>query len=165
MKLDYDEISPITGNKCVITEGDEDTNITSYMCMESGFTTTDQMKIDSDTVARYEEHITEFMREASFKDLNRGLVWYPAFLNMNGIGMLYPVGTSRNDIQWEVAKIVELHGDERKQFPVPGTKDEYYTARLDVENAQRFAGNEFESALDLYYSIAAEAYTQMTSAQ
>jgi hypothetical protein len=165
MKLDYDEISPITGNKCVITEADEDTNITSYMCMESGFTTTDQMKIGSDTVKHYEEYITEFMRTSKHEDSDRGLIWYPSFLNMNGIGMLYPVGTSRDDMHWEVAKIVEITGDERKKYPVPGKTDEYYTARLDVENAQQFAGNEFESALDAYYSIAADVYTQMTSAQ
>ena len=37
LKADYDEISPITGNKCVIIEVDEQSNTTSYICMESGY--------------------------------------------------------------------------------------------------------------------------------
>ena len=47
MKLDYDMISPITGNKCVIVEADENTSINSYMCIETGYTTTDNFVVGS----------------------------------------------------------------------------------------------------------------------
>lgn len=161
MKLEYDETSPITGNLCVIVEADEQTNTTSYMCMESGFTTTDNMKIDSDLVAKYEKGLTELMRVSKYEDPDRGLVWYPAFLQMPGIGMLYPVGSSREDIKWEVCKVVMIIGEERKKYPVPGKENEYFTSRLDVENAERFDGNEFEAALDRFYAFASEAYTEL----
>jgi hypothetical protein len=161
MKLDYDEKSPITGNLCVIVEADDETNSTSYMCMESGFTTTDNMKIDSDIVKKYETRLTELMRECKFEDEDRGLVWYPAFLQMNGIGMLYPIGTTRDDIKWEVCKVVMIEGDERKKYPVPGKDGEYFTSRLDVENAEQFAGIEFDLALDRFYSLAAEVYQEL----
>ena len=36
LKADYDAHSPVTGNFCVLAEADETTNVTSYMCMESG---------------------------------------------------------------------------------------------------------------------------------
>jgi len=108
MKLDYDEKSPITGNVCVIVEADDKTDTTSYMCMESGFTTTDNMKINSDVVERYETQLTELMRKCKYEDDTRGLVWYPAFLQMQGIGMLYPTGTSRDDIKWEVCKVIAI---------------------------------------------------------
>ena len=36
----YDAISPITGNNCVLIEADEMTNQESRICMESGYTTT-----------------------------------------------------------------------------------------------------------------------------
>lgn len=163
MKIDYDEVSPLTGNLCVITECDEETNVTSYMCMESGFTTTEHMKIDSDMTQTYEEQITDLMRNSKFEDTERGLVWYPSFLNINGIGMLYPVGTSREDLKWEVTRIVPLIGEERKKYPIPGKDNEYYTSKLDVENAERFDANEFEAALDRYYIIAAEVYNEMTT--
>ena len=158
MKLDYDEKSPITGNVCVIVEADEETNTTSYMCMESGFTTTDNMKIGSDVVKEYESKLTELMRNSKYEDIDRGLIWYPAFLQMNGIGMLYPTGTSRNDLKWEVCKVVMIFGEDRKKYPIPGKDGEYFTSRLDVENAEKFEGNDFDSALDRFYSLTAEAY-------
>lgn len=153
MKLDYDEISPITNNHCVIVEADDTTNVTSYMCMESGYTTTDNMKIDSDTVKNYEKHITDLMVKTQFKDKERGLVWYLAFLNIPGVAMLYPSGDDSNSIKWHVAQVIELTPEERKQYPVPGKTDEYYTSRLDLENAKVFEKTEFESALDSFYEI------------
>ena len=61
MNLDYDMISPVTGNKCVIVEADEQSNINSYMCIESGYTTTDNFKIDSDVINNYEnQNFTQF---------------------------------------------------------------------------------------------------------
>lgn len=161
MKLDYDEISPITGNLCVITEADEQNNTTSYMCMESGFTTTDAMKIGSDVIEKYEAQLTELMRASKYEDSERGLIWYPAFLQMPGVGMLYPIGSNREDIRWEVCKVVMILGEERKKYPVPGKENEYFTSRLDVENAERFDGNKFESALDRFYALAAEAYMEL----
>ena len=161
MKLDYDEISPITGNLCVITEADEQNNTTSYMCMESGFTTTDAMKIGSDIIEKYEAQLTELMRVSKYEDTERGLVWYPAFLQMPGVGMLYPIGSNREDIRWEVCKVVMILGEERKKYPVPGKENEYFTSRLDVENAERFDGDKFESALDRFYALAAEAYMEL----
>jgi len=161
MKLDYDEISPITGNLCVITEADEQNNTTSYMCMESGFTTTDAMKIGSDVIEKYEAQLTELMRASKYEDTERGLIWYPAFLQMPGVGMLYPIGSNREDIRWEVCKVVMILGEERKKYPVPGKENEYFTSRLDVENAEQFDGNKFESALDRFYALAAEAYMEL----
>ena len=161
MKLDYDEKSPIPGNVCVIVEADEESNSTSYMCMESGFTTTDNMKIGSEVVEKYETQLTELMRASKFEDDKRNLVWYPAFLQMNGIGMLYPIGTNRDDMEWEVCKVVLIEGDDRKKYPVPGKDGEYFTSRLDVENAQRFKGIEFDLALDKFYSLTAEVYREL----
>ena len=161
LKLDYDEKSPITGNVCVIVEADEKTSINSYMCMESGFTTTDDMKIGSDVVKKYESQLTELMRVSKFEDTNRNLTWYPAFLQMQGIGMLYPTGTSRDNLKWEVCKVIMIQGEERKKYPVPGKDGEYFTSRLDVENAERFEGNEFDLALDRFYSLTAEVYREL----
>ena len=67
MKLEYDEISPLTGQKTVVVEADEQTNIESYICMESGYTTTDKLKIDSKEVEQYESTITELMIKISKK--------------------------------------------------------------------------------------------------
>ena len=47
IKLDYDEVSPITGNKCVIVEADKESGEEHRMCMESGYVTRTSLVIDS----------------------------------------------------------------------------------------------------------------------
>ena len=155
MKLEYDEISPLTGQKTVVVEADEQTNIESYICMESGYTTTDKLKIDSKEVEQYESTITELMIKVRFPDKESGLVWYPAFMQMPG-GMLYVKGTSFDEMQWEVTKVVPIFGDERLEYPIPGRENEYYTSKLDVENAKIFSKSEFKLAFDELYSIVKE---------
>ena len=159
MKLDYDAISPITGNECVIIEADESTDINSYMCMESGYTTTDQFEIGSEHVEKYEKQITDLMKDVKFIDEELGLVWFPAFLNVQGAGMLYCTGTSRKNMKWEVANTVDIIGEERLKYPIPGKEGQYFTARLDTKNAKKFKKNNFGSALDEYYSIVTKVYS------
>jgi hypothetical protein len=156
MKLDYDGISPITGNKCVIIEADENANINSYMCMESGYTTTDNFKTDSKSVEQYEKTITELMREIKFIDEKTNLVWYPSFLHIPGAGMLYCSGDKQN-MKWEVAPVVEIIGDERLKYPIPNKKGEYYTSKLDTENSIKYDKENFTDALDEFYSCVAKA--------
>ena len=160
MKLDYDAISPITGNECVIIEADENTNINSYMCMESGYTTTDQFQINSKAVELYEKQITDLMREVKYTDTNLGLIWYPAFLNVPNVGMLYCIGENQSNMSWEVAGTIDLTGEERLKYPLPGKDGEYFTSKLDTENAKKFNKDEFSEALDYFYSLVNGVYAQ-----
>ena len=81
--MDYDEISPITGNRTVLIEADTSTNIESRICMESGYTTTDRLIIGSLAAQEYENAgLTQFMRDMKFDDENLGTSWYPAFIQM-----------------------------------------------------------------------------------
>ena len=112
MNLEYDEISPITGNKCVVVE------------------------------ARHVEEDT-------------GLVWYPTFMQMPG-GMLYPEGSTPKDLKWKVARVVNIFGDERLQYPIPGKDGEYFTSKLDVDNANIYDTGDFKLALDSLYDIVKE---------
>ena len=156
IKLEYDEISPLSGNKCVVVEADEETNIESYICMESGYTTSDSLKIGSESVKNYEKNITDLMKLVKFEDEEGGLVWYPSFMQLPG-AMLYCKGTSFEDMVWEVAKVIQIIGDERKKYPVPGKEEEYFTSRLDIENAKTYQKREFQSAFDdLYAKVKAE---------
>ena len=152
LKADYDAYSPVTGNFCVLAEADEDTNITSYMCMESGYSTTEKLKIGSEEVEKFEEQLTELMRDARIEDEELGLVWHPSFLQFP-FGMLYMSGTSAHDMHWEVAEVVEVNEDERTKYPIPGRPGQYFTSRLDIENAMIFDRLDFQNALDALYSI------------
>ena len=54
MKLEYDAISPITGNKCVLEEANTNDNTVSYLCMESGFTSHENLIEGSEFEKKYE---------------------------------------------------------------------------------------------------------------
>ena len=154
MNLEYDQISPITNNKCVLVEADETTNTESYLCMESGYTSSDKLQIGSLDVTNYESSITELMRNEKFVDEERNLVWYPAFMPVPG-AMLYCEGES-NNWQWKVARVVQITGAERIHYPVVGKEGEYHTSRLDVDNAKVYNKLDFESALNELYNIVGE---------
>jgi len=147
-KITYDAKSPVTGNQCVLEEADEQTGVVSMICMETGYTTTDKLINGSDEQQAYESGLTELMREAKVIDAV-GLCWYPAFMQLPG-AMIYPDG-DKNNFYYEVAEVVEITGEERKDYPVPGKEGEYFTARLDVENATQFEMNKFETALNFFY--------------
>jgi len=64
---------------------------------------------------------------------------------------------SPDDYSWCVAKVVQITGDDRLKYPIPGKDGEYFTSRLDVENVMSFGGKEFEKALDAFYAIVQES--------
>lgn len=70
--------------------------------------------------------------------------------------MLYTIGTNSSDMTWQMARVVNIIGDERLKYPIPGKENEYFTSRLDVENAMTFDAMNFENALDALYTAVAE---------
>ena len=65
MNLEYDSLSPVTGNKCVLEEANEHDGSVSYLCMESGFTSHEQLIDGSDFQEKYEERLTDLMEMES----------------------------------------------------------------------------------------------------
>jgi hypothetical protein len=156
--MDYDEISPITGNRTVLIEADPQTGINSRICMESGYTTSEKLKIDSQDMIDYESAgMTEFMRAVKYTDETLGTVWYPAFIQMQG-SMLYceRINQNTNTLVWKVAQVIPIDDKEKTKYPILGKVDEYYSSRLDVDNALTFDKFEFKAALDQCYTYAKE---------
>ena len=158
LELDYDSVSPITGNKCVIEEANQVDNTVSYLCMESGFSSHEKMLEGSDFQVKFEKHLSELMINCKTID-DQKRVWYPTFMQMPG-AMLYAQGESKTDWNWKVAQIVPIVGDERLNYPVVGKPKEYHTSRLDVENANTYDKEDFASALDNLYSIVKTLYNE-----
>ena len=156
MNIDYDSISPITGNKCVLEESNPQDNTTSFLCMESGFTSHEHLKEGTEFQERYEKRLTELMLSCKMID-DTNKAWYPTFMQMPG-GMLYIEGNSAQSWKWKVAEVVPLEGDERLQYPIPGKENEYHTSRLDVDNAKTYDTNDFQTALDELYSVVKKVY-------
>ena len=156
MKLEYDSISPITGNKCVLIEADVQTNSESFLCMESGFTSHEKLIEGSEFQKKYEERLTDLMLACKTLD-DDNKAWYPTFMQLPG-GMLYAEGFP-DKWYWKVAKVLPLNEEERKQYPIVGRPGEYHTSRLDVENAKEYNNSDFELALDDLYNIVKEVYS------
>ena len=152
LKAEYDEISPVTGEKCVIKEVDDVTGITSYICMQSGYVTSEQLTIGSDVLQEFEGMITALMKDLKLEDNESGLVWYPAFIQLP-IGMLYCDGESVADWSWKIAEIVPLDEVERLSYPLPGLEGQYYTSKLDTDNAKAYDKLDFETAFSDLYTI------------
>jgi hypothetical protein len=87
------------------------------------------------------------IKELSFQDEERGLVWIPSVLNMGRLGIIYPRGT-RNNWYWEYAKIIDIPRNKQKDYPVVGKENVFYKSRLDVENAQKFEWDDFIGACE-----------------
>tara|TARA_R110002050_G_scaffold53815_1_gene122213 strand:- start:433 stop:939 length:507 start_codon:yes stop_codon:yes gene_type:complete len=160
MNIEYDEISPITGNLCVVVEADPRSNRISYICMESGYTTTELLQKDSDYLEKHEAQLTDLMLDVRYVDEETGLVWYPTFMQMPGC-MLYPDG-SRTDLKWKVAKVIAVNEKEKLQYPIPGKEGEYFTSKLDVDNANIYDKMDFKLALEDLYDIVKEAIDHET---
>ena len=114
----------------------------SFMCFNcgmmshSGYT---EDKIDSI------QHTSQLIRDLAFKDDERDIYWYPSVVNMGKLGIIYPDGLP-DDWNWKFAKVVEVSEEEQKQYPIPGKDSEYYTERLDVDNAMEYGQFEFLEA-------------------
>ena len=154
LKLDYDEISPITGNKCVIVEADTETGEEHRMCMESGYVTRSSFKHNSIACSTHESGCSALMIKLRVNDNNLKTTWYPTFMQMPGV-MMYVEGQGKvpGDYNWSVAKVVPIVGEDRLKYPVVGKENEYHTTRLDVDNAVKFKGFEFETALETFYDF------------
>tara|TARA_R110001592_G_scaffold267790_2_gene533881 strand:- start:1954 stop:2439 length:486 start_codon:yes stop_codon:yes gene_type:complete len=154
MKLEYDGTSPITGNNCVLEEANIQDNSVSYLCMESGFTSHENLKEGSEFQQKYEERMTELMQSCKVID-DTNKAWYPTFMQLPG-GMLYAQGETAEDWHWKVAQIIPISEDEKLKYPIIGKEDEYHTSRLDVDNAKTYNKDDFENALAELYTIVKE---------
>jgi hypothetical protein len=157
LKADYDEISPITGNKCVIIEVDESSKTISYVCMESGYVSNSMFEFESPAQLQYHDTISQLMRDLSKVDEERNLVWYPAFMQTPA-GMLYVAGDTLTDAHWEVAPVIPISDEDREKYPVPGKEGRFYQSRAATELADKFDSQDFESAMGKLFDLTNALY-------
>ena len=156
INLEYDDLSPFTGNKCVLIEADEKTGMESRICMESGMTTTDRFTVGSRAIEQYEKFVPQLYRDTKFTDQTLNQVWYLATMR-NHLACLYADGTSKDDYVWKISYVKALDADERLKYPVEGKEGQYHTHKVDVENAIVFEKDDFKSCIDKFYETMGES--------
>ena len=116
-------------NNCFKTVTDD---ISSYLCMRCGNTTNSYFTVGSPQLEEALEKSPEIIKDLKQVDPDTNLVWIPSVINIPSKGMIYPMG-HKEKWYWVFSPIVKLSKEERKKYPIPGTKDEYYEQRLGVE--------------------------------
>jgi hypothetical protein len=62
--------------------------------------------------------------------------------------IIFPEGNVEHWV-WLSAKVVEVSEEELKDYPIPGKEGEFYTEKLDIDNALTFGQYEFLEACKL----------------
>ena len=137
--------SPIDGSENCFRVFTEPASDEHYLCMNSGYMASSNFTFDDEDFQTQMDGSPELVKALQFFDEEREIVWIPCVLNMGPLGMVFPDGNLENWV-WKHAKNVEIPEEEQKNYPVFGKEDEYYTSRLDVDNAETFDRNNFIGA-------------------
>jgi hypothetical protein len=129
------------GNACY--EQNIDENLTTWLCMGCGFTTSTLMTPKSSIVAQAVETSPELYKELMFEDVDKR-TWLPSTLTLPGKGMVFLDGTSKTDWKWAGVKAVEITDEDRKGKNFP--KDQ--THRMDMVNVKHYGQKEFMDAME-----------------
>ena len=114
----------------------------SYMCFNCGFMSSSHYtKENADKV----EKTSQLVNDLKFFDKERKIHWFPSVVNMGPKGIIFPEGNVENWV-WKYATLIEIPKEEQEQYPILDKEGEFYTEKLDVENAQTFGQYEFLEA-------------------
>ena len=117
----------------------------SYMCFHCGFMSDSRYTLDRKEFEEYILKAPQLVQDLQYKDEERNIVWFPSVVNMGPKGIIFPEGNIENWV-WKYAEVVEVPEVEQEQYPIPGKDGEFYTEKLDVENAEKFGQYEFLDA-------------------
>ena len=87
-----------------------------------------------------------------YKDLitydSTGKTWLPSFQQIEGKGIIFANGTSKDEWGWSAAKMKQIPKDQQHLYPIPGQKNKYYSERADMSTIQHFSKDEYLQAMD-----------------
>jgi hypothetical protein len=120
--------------------------IISWDCLQCGFNTNTLLLENTETVLTYESMIPSLFRDIKFIDSD-GFVWYPTTVTKEGIGIIFPDGTSKEDWKWAFARHIPVTEEEKARFK---KKDEegYHKFKTDMKNVIHFDPQYFSQALE-----------------
>lgn len=145
-KTTFDEISPITGNLCVIVEKTDDGIGFNKLCMESGYTTFNTFTEQNIDLAQLEQNLPQ-VAVAHKRIDSHGQVWYPAYMPTPAAA-LFCIGDSTN-FEWAVAP-----------FTQPESEEEDMLMHLEVASAVKFPKDKFSTAFDYLMQLNGENYVE-----
>ncbi len=153
MKLNYDEISPITGNKSVMVEYDEDKGQNMKLCMESGYQTFDSWKDGSEIVDKFLSVSPELIRNTALVDDNEN-VWVKIIMMTPDIVLAPDIRQTedQDDFIWKVSTFKLLEKGQLPEADMVAVKVGDLYKALDEDTASIFEELDFENATIEFYN-------------
>jgi hypothetical protein len=134
------------GNACIVTENVN--GIKTYFSFSCGYQTNDLMKEGEAFYEEQMELLPELYKDLLWKDPETNLMWIPSMINIPTKGMIFANGSSISDWGWSSVKAKKVSEEEKTKYPIPNTKNQYYSWRMDMETLKTFPEREFLEALD-----------------
>jgi hypothetical protein len=93
----------------------------------------------------YQSMVPNLFRDIKFID-SEGFVWYPNTVIKEGVGIVFPDGTNKEDWKWAVALHIPVKEEEKERFrKADGT---YHKYKTDMKNVMHFDQGYFSKALE-----------------
>ena len=119
--------------------------IVSWDCLQCGFTTNTLLLENTEGVLTYESLLPNLFRDIKFVDKD-GFVWFPTTVTKEGVGIVFPDGTSQHDWKWAFAPHVEVSEEEKERFKRPDGS--YHKYKTDMKRVLHFDKEYFSQALE-----------------
>ena len=118
----------------------------SWDCLQCGFTTNTLFIDNTEAVLSYESMLPSLFRDIKFIDSD-SFVWYPSTVTKEGVGIIFPDGSSKEDWKWAFARHIPVTEAEKERFK---KKDEegYHKFKTDMKNVIHFDQQYFSQALE-----------------
>lgn len=131
-------ICPICNNETALEESQD--NVTSWLCTSCGYTSNSLFTEDSNEFENTPKGILSLKKF----DEERNIWWIPTVINIPSRGIIFPEKIGRKII-WNHVPIVEIPEEERHNYPIANTNNQYHTRKLEPVHAKKFT--EFSEAL------------------
>lgn len=116
--------------------------LTTWLCMGCGFTTSTVMTEGSQPVKQAIESSPELYKDLLYKDED-GHIWMPATVTLPAKGMVFIDGSTKENWRWAAVKAVDIVKEEKHKYP------DGQTHKMDMKGAQYFNQKEFMDALEV----------------
>lgn len=130
---------------CYVQEVNEE--IKNHQCMGCGFISNSLYRRGEELFETMFETLPNLYKELMGEDED-GQIWIPSTVNLQEKGMVFANGTSIDSWKWGAVKAVPVKEDEKKKYPIPHKKGEFYKFRMDMSTLVEFEEREYMEALD-----------------
>ncbi len=122
--------------------------ISTYFCYGCGFQTNTLMRKGQDFYKEQMEILPNLYKELMGEDED-GKVWMPSTINIPEKGMIFANGVNAQSWKWASIQAIpiEENDENRHKYKIPGTVNEYYKHKTEMDTMKEFDEKDFMDAL------------------